>query len=159
DVAMHVAKRGGRGAIALFAEPMRERAVARLQVEEEMRLALERDEFRVHYQPLVRFDPAEVIGFEALVRWEHPERGLAPQLDSRPLAEEPGLILPIGAWVLRAACEQAALWRDESVADGRTPLSVSVNLSARQLTDPDLVATVDRALADFHLPATLLVLE
>lgn len=159
DVAMHVAKRGGRGAIALFAEPMRERAVARLQVEEEMRLALERDEFRVHYQPLVRFDPAEVIGFEALVRWEHPARGLVPPMDFLPLAEETGLILPIGAWVLRAACEQAARWRDESVADGRSPLSVSVNLSARQLNDPDLVDTVDRALADFDLPATLLVLE
>jgi diguanylate cyclase (GGDEF)-like protein len=157
DVAKYVAKERGRGRVELFAEPMRARAVDRFDTEVALRRALARSEFRVHYQPLVQFDTSEVIGFEALVRWEHPERGLVPPLDFLPLAEETGLIVPIGAWVLREACAQAARWAVES--SGQPALSVSVNLSARQLADPALVETIDSALRDAELDPSLLVLE
>jgi EAL domain-containing protein (putative c-di-GMP-specific phosphodiesterase class I) len=105
----------------------------------------------------VHFERSEVIGFEALVRWEHPERGLTAPDDFLPIAEDTGLIVPIGAWVLREACAQAARWATESTY-GR-PLTVAVNLSARQLADPDIVAEVESALADAGLDPSLLVLE
>src|SRR5262249_50054192 len=108
-------------------------------------------------QPLVHFDRSEVIGFEALVRWEHPERGLVSPGDFLGVAEETGLIVPIGAFVLREACAQAARWAAESPDE--PPLTISVNLSARQLADPELLNTVEAALAATGLDASLLVLE
>ena len=140
SVAMFAAKKLGRGRIEVFAEPMREHAVARLEMESALRRALVHNEFRVHYQPLVRFESSEVIGFEALLRWQHPERGLVAPDEFLAVAEETGLIVPIGAWVLREACAQAATWVVES--SEHAPLAVSVNLSARQLADDDLVPTV-----------------
>jgi diguanylate cyclase (GGDEF)-like protein/PAS domain S-box-containing protein len=157
DVAKYVAKERGRGRVELFVAPMRERAVERLETEVALRRALVNREFRVHYQPLVRFDSSEAIGFEALVRWERPERGLVPPLEFLPLAEETGLIVPIGEWVLREACTEAARWVAES--PNATPLSVAVNLSARQLADPDLIETVEDALTSAGLDPSLLVLE
>ena len=124
---------------------MRELAVERLELEGALRRGLVRDEFRVYYQPVIRFDSSEVIGFEALVRWEHPERGLLAPDDFLAVAEETGLIVPIGAWVLREACAQAASWAEEPSYD--IPLVVSVNVSARQLADDDLIPTVRAALA------------
>jgi EAL domain-containing protein (putative c-di-GMP-specific phosphodiesterase class I) len=137
---------------------MRERAVERLEVEKSLRRALLREELRVHYQPLVQFDCSEVIGFEALLRWEHPERGLLAPGDFLHIAEETGLIVPIGAWVLHEVCRQAAQWA-ERARDDAPPLRVAVNLSARQLAHPDLVATVAEALALSGLSPHLLVLE
>lgn len=157
DVAKYAAKDRGRGCVVLFSEPMRERAVSRLETEVALRRALLRAEFRVQYQPLVRFESSEVIGFEALVRWEHPTHGLVAPLEFLDVAEETGLIVPLGAWVLKEACVQAASWVSESA--GSPPLSVSVNLSARQLADPALVETVDRALSSSGLDPSLLVLE
>ncbi len=157
DVAMFSAKELGRGRVEVFDDSMRERTVRRLELETSLRHALAHDEFRVHYQPLVHFERSEVIGFEALVRWEHPERGLTPPDEFLAIAEDTGLIIPIGAWVLREACAQAARWASEST-HGR-PLTVAVNLSARQLADPDLVAEVERAVADAELDPALLVLE
>jgi diguanylate cyclase (GGDEF)-like protein len=157
NIAMFAAKKLGRGRIEVFHESMRELAVERLEIEGALRRALVRNEFRVHYQPLVRFDSSEVIGFEALVRWEHPERGLLVPDDFLAVAEETGLIVPIGAWVLREACLQAASWAGESTYD--SPLAVSVNVSGRQLADDELLATVQAALANAHLDPTLLVLE
>jgi diguanylate cyclase (GGDEF)-like protein len=157
DVAMFTAKELGRGRVEVFDDAMRERAVNRLETESALRRALLRDEFRVHYQPLVHFERSEVIGFEALVRWEHPERGLLAPAEFLPVAEETGLIVPIGAWVLQEACAQAARWSAES--PDAPNLTVSVNLSARQLSDPDLVTTVEAALASVHLDPALLVLE
>ena len=157
DVAMFAAKELGRGRVELFDDTMRERAVKRLEIEGALRRALVRGEFRVHYQPVVDFTRSEVIGFEALVRWEHPERGLVAPDDFLGVAEETGLIVEIGGWVLQEACAQAARWGAES-PDG-PPLTVSVNLSARQLADPGLVARVEGALAATRLDASLLVLE
>jgi diguanylate cyclase (GGDEF)-like protein len=156
DVATYVAKSRGRGRVEVFEPEMHEQAVIRLETESALRHAIAAEEFCVHYQPLVRFDSSEVIGFEALVRWNHPERGLVPPLDFLPLAEETGLIVPIGRWVLQEACAQAARWVAEATGD---PLSVSVNLSARQLGDPDLITTIDDALAVAGLDPSLLVLE
>ncbi len=157
DVAMFSAKELGRGRVEVFDESMRERSVRRLELETSLRRALVHGEFRVHYQPLVHFERSEVIGFEALVRWEHPERGLTPPDEFLSIAEDTGLIVPIGAWVLREACAQAARWATEST-HGR-PLTVAVNLSARQLADPDIVADVESAVADAGLDPSLLVLE
>jgi len=158
DVAMFRAKALGRARIEVFDDTMRARAVERLEIEKSLRRALVRNEFRVHYQPLVQFDRSEVIGFEALLRWQHPERGLLGPGDFLAIAEETGLIVPIGAWVLREVCRQAALWLEDA-PDDVTPLGFSVNLSARQLAHPDLVATVAGALADSGLSPHLLVLE
>jgi diguanylate cyclase (GGDEF)-like protein len=157
SVAMFAAKKKGRGRIEVFSEPMRENSLARLQLESALRRALVRNEFHVHYQPLVRFETSEVIGLEALMRWQHPVRGMLTPDQFLSVAEETGLIVPIGAWVLREACAQAAAWAAESF--GHDPLAVSVNISSRQLTDDDLVSTVSAALLDSGLDPTLLVLE
>jgi len=157
SVAMFAAKRMGRGRIEVFSEPMRENSVARLEMESALRRALVRDEFRVHYQPLVRFESSEVIGLEALLRWQHPEHGLVAAEEFLTVAEETGLIVPIGAWVLREACAQAASWIAEST--DHAALAVSVNVSARQLADDDLVSIVQEALASSGLDPALLVLE
>jgi diguanylate cyclase (GGDEF)-like protein len=157
SVAMFAAKRMGRGRIEVFAEPMREDSVARLEMESALRRALVHDEFRVHYQPLVRFESSEVIGLEALLRWQHPEHGLVAAEQFLTVAEETGLIIPIGTWVLREACAQAASWIAEST--DHAALAVSVNVSARQLADNDLLANVQDALTTSGLDPALLVLE
>jgi diguanylate cyclase (GGDEF)-like protein len=156
EIAMFAAKELGRGRVEVFDESMRERTARRLEIEGALRRALVRDEFRVHYQPLVRFDRCEVVGFEALVRWEHPQRGLTLPDEFLAIADDTGLIVPIGARVLHEACAQAARWAAES-EDG--PLTVAVNLSARQLLDPDLEHVVAAALASAGLDPSLLVLD
>jgi diguanylate cyclase (GGDEF)-like protein len=157
DVAVFAAKELGRGRVEVFDETMRERAVKRLELEGALRRALVRGEFRVHYQPVVDFGRSEVIGFEALVRWDHPEHGLVAPDEFLGIAEETGLIVPIGAWVLQEACAQAARWAAESPDE--KSLTVAVNLSARQLADPDLIAIVDGAISTTSLDPSLLVLE
>jgi diguanylate cyclase (GGDEF)-like protein len=157
SVAMFAAKRMGRGRIEVFAEPMREDSVARLEMQSALRRALVHDEFRVHYQPLVRFESSEVMGLEALLRWQHPEHGLMAAEQFLTVAEETGLIIPIGAWVLREACAQAASWIAEST--DHAALAVSVNVSARQLADEQLITIVQDALTSSGLDPALLVLE
>jgi diguanylate cyclase (GGDEF)-like protein len=157
DTAVFAAKERGRGRVEVFDAAMYRSARARLETEAGLRRALAQGEFRVHYQPLVQFARSEVIGFEALVRWHDPERGLVAPDEFLGVAEETGLIVPIGAWVLHDACAQAARWAAEC-GEGHQ-LVVAVNLSARQLADPDLVATVDAALAASGLDPALLVLE
>jgi diguanylate cyclase (GGDEF)-like protein len=157
DVAVFAAKELGRGRVELFDETMRDRAVRRLEIEGSLRRALVRGEFRVHYQPVVSFAGTEMIGLEALVRWEHPELGLLHPEDFLEIAEETGLIVPIGAWVLHEACSQTARWCAELPPE--SPLSVAVNLSARQLIDPELVSIVDSVLTATKLDPALLTLE
>jgi diguanylate cyclase (GGDEF)-like protein len=154
DAAMYRAKEKGGGVYEVFDDDMRLRAVKRLETENALYRALERNEFVLHYQPQVAMATGVVAGMEALVRWEHPDRGLVTPGEFIGSAEETGLIIEIGEWALREACRQHARWsafpRDEA------PLRMSVNLSARQCAHPDLVGIVSTALADTGVdPATI----
>ncbi|MCL4395317.1 MAG: EAL domain-containing protein [Chloroflexi bacterium] len=121
-----------------------------------MREGIERGQLRVHYQPIVAMKSRRIVGFEALVRWQHPRRGLVSPDDFIPLAEETGLIIPLGRWVLREACQQMRAWQTQYPADR---LTVSVNLSAKQFAQPDLVAEIEATLAETALPGHNLRLE
>jgi diguanylate cyclase (GGDEF)-like protein len=157
DVAMYRAKAEGNGRYAVFEPSMRAEVLERLELEADLRRAEERGELEVHFQPLVELDGGALAGFEALIRWRHPERGLVPPLAFIPLAEESELISSIGRWVLGEACRRAADWDRRYPA--RRPRSVSVNLSGRQLEQPDLVDQVAEALFATGLPPGRLILE
>ena len=155
NIAMYRAKEGGRGRRAIFDASMRRAAVNRLTLETDLRRAVERGEFLVYYQPVISLETGRPTGFEALLRWKHPKRGIVGPMDFIPLAEETGLIVPLGRWVLVAACEEAMRWS----ALGLGPLRVSVNVSARQLALPFLVDQVSQVLDQTGLPAERLNLE
>jgi diguanylate cyclase (GGDEF)-like protein/PAS domain S-box-containing protein len=157
DLAMYRAKANGKARCELFDSTMNEQATERLALETAMRRAIERDELRVFYQPIVRLDDASVVGFEALVRWEHPELGLISPAEFIPLAEETGMIVPIGAWVLEEACRQVKQWQDERCSD--RALLLSVNVSARQFQSPELVEAVATVLRRTGFDPTHLKLE
>ncbi|HEV2643192.1 MAG TPA: EAL domain-containing protein, partial [Candidatus Elarobacter sp.] len=131
--------------------------VDRLELESDLRRALAGHEFTLHYQPLVQLDTAKIVGTEALVRWMHPRRGLMQPTEFITIAEETGLIIPIGRWVLREACRQAQAWWHDLPAEEQ--MSVAVNVSGRQLQDPSFVGDVAEALADSGLDPARLVLE
>jgi len=154
DAAMYLAKDRGRARFEIFDEAMRDKSTERLLLENALRRAPERGELRALYQPIVRLADGSMVGAEALVRWDHPERGLLEASQFVPLAEETGIIVPLGSWMLTEACREAVSWG----GDGRAP-AVSVNLSARQLSQPDLVDTVDQALRQTGLDADHLWLE
>jgi diguanylate cyclase (GGDEF)-like protein/PAS domain S-box-containing protein len=145
DAAMYRAKEGGRARCVLFDAEMRATAMRRLEVERELRHALERDELALHYQPVVSLRTGEISGLEALVRWQHPQRGLLDPAEFVSIAEDSGLIEPIGRWVQEHACLQILEWQDQR-PDER-PLDVAVNLSARQVAHRDLPATVAEIIA------------
>ena len=157
DVAMYRAKRSGKGRYQVFEPGMHAEVVARLELEADIQRAVEREEFVVHYQPIVDLAERRIVAVEALVRWRHPERGLVAPGAFMGVAEETGLIVPIGAYVLREACRQVANWHAE--LPSQPPLKVSVNLSARQLAQPDIADEVRRALADSRLVPGSLILE
>jgi diguanylate cyclase (GGDEF)-like protein/PAS domain S-box-containing protein len=150
DAALYRAKADGRGSIRFFEADMDKRLRDRRALVQDLRLATERHQLALHYQPLARIN-GDIIGFEALLRWHHPTRGLVPPAVFIPLAEESGLILPIGEWVLREACREAASWQ--------TPLNIAVNLSAIQFRHGDLAALVHAVLLDSGLPPGRLELE
>ncbi len=154
DVAMYRAKELGKNNFQFYTAQMDFNSVDRLRLESALRRAINRDEFRLHYQPVVNLATGYMVGMEALVRWQHPQRGLVAPLEFIPIAEETGLIVPIGEWVLRAACEQNRKWQQQ----GYGPLRVSVNLSPRQF-QANLVGVVKRVLEETGLPAQLLELE
>ncbi|HEX3238724.1 MAG TPA: EAL domain-containing protein [Solirubrobacterales bacterium] len=145
DAAMYRAKEGGRARCVLFDAEMRAGAMRRLQVERELRHALDRDELALHYQPVVSLRTGEISGLEALVRWQHPERGLLDPVEFVSIAEDSGLIEPLGRWVQERACRQAVEWHQQH-PDAR-PFDVAVNLSARQVAHRDLPATVAEIIA------------
>ena len=157
DVAMYAAKAAGKGRYEVFQPRMHEEARARAEFGADLAGALERGEFLLHYQPIVHLATGTVTGVEALLRWQHPERGPVPPAAFIPLAEESGQILAIGDWVLREACRQASAWGRAYPREGG--LGVSVNVSARQLHERTIVDQVARALDDHHLPRGSLTLE
>ena len=157
DTAMYAAKDDGRGKWAIFDAAMRERTVFRFVTQTALQRALDHDEFVLHYQPLVAIDSEEILGFEALLRWNHPERGILPPAEFLQVAEETRLIIPIGQWVLREACRVAAKWRKER--PDAPDLAMAVNLSARQLLVPGFGQEVGSVLEETGLPGSNLQLE
>jgi diguanylate cyclase (GGDEF)-like protein/PAS domain S-box-containing protein len=156
DASMYMAKSRGKNRIEVFEPSMHAAALQRLALKGDLERALARDEFEVLYQPIVRLATREVVGVEALVRWRHPERGLVLPAEFIAVAEETGLIIPLGRWVLDAACAQAVRW---SVERPGLPLSMNVNVSGRQVAEPGFVANVASALDASGLAPASLVLE
>ena len=157
DTAMYRAKDRGKARCEIFDTAMHTRAVTLLRLESDLRRALEKDEFCVYYQPIVSLASGELHGFEALVRWQHPERGIVSPSDFIPLAEETGLILPIGLCVLRDACLQLRKWQQYSFAN--RDLIMSVNLSGKQLEQPDLIDRIEEVLHESQINPWHLKLE
>ncbi len=157
DIAMYQAKALGKARHEVFDEHMHLAAMAMLQLENDLRRAIDRNEFLLYYQPLVSMEDGRPVGFEALVRWQHPTRGMVSPAEFIPAAEETGLIVPLGEWVLRTACQQMSDWQPFFPAN--PPLTISVNLSSKQLTKPDLVFKVNRILQETGLKANSLKLE
>ncbi len=151
DMALYRAKESGRGAFRFFKREMDETIRERRNLARELRQAITDEDLVVHYQPQARAADGEICGFEALVRWKHPTRGMIPPIDFIPLAEETGLIVALGEWVLRKACVEAAAWA--------RPLSIAVNLSPLQLNQPNLPTLVHEILIETGLPASRLELE
>jgi EAL domain-containing protein (putative c-di-GMP-specific phosphodiesterase class I) len=156
DTAMYRAKAAGKNRFVMFDNRMHEDALLRMAMENDLRIALDDDQFRLVYQPIVHLGSGRTCGFEALIRWQHPTKGVVSPLDFIPLAEEIGIIVTIGEWVLREACLELARWR-------RLPelgdLFISVNLSRKQLTYPNLVERISDIIREAGLPPTAIKLE
>jgi diguanylate cyclase (GGDEF)-like protein/PAS domain S-box-containing protein len=157
DTAMHRAKSAGKGRYEVFDASMHAKAVRIMTLENDLRKALERSEFRLHYQPIVSLGDRRLMGFEALIRWQHPELGMVPPLDFIPLAEDTGLIISIGRWVLWQSLKQLAEW--QHLFENGKLLTMSVNLSGKQLQDPDLLRQVQGILQEAGVAPGSLKLE
>jgi diguanylate cyclase (GGDEF)-like protein/PAS domain S-box-containing protein len=157
DIAMYMAKASGKSCYEIFEPSMHVAVVQRLEMEADLARAIAEEEFVLHYQPIVALDDQRISGVEALVRWHHPDRGMIPPGDFIPVAEETGMIVPLGHWVLQRACAQAARW--QAAFRTHPPLSISVNLSPRQLLDASIVDTVREALSSSGIPPETLTLE
>jgi diguanylate cyclase (GGDEF)-like protein/PAS domain S-box-containing protein len=157
DTAMYCAKAAGRGCYAVFTEAMHDYAVTLLQLETDLRRAVEREEFQLLYQPILSLRTNELTGIEALLRWHHPSRGVIMPTEFIPIAEDTGLIIPIGEWVLHHACRQMQMWQQQYNLDPK--LTISVNLSGKQFTQPDLVSQLKQILQETGLTPASLKLE
>ncbi len=157
DTAMYRAKALGKARFEVFDTQMRDQTVSRLQLEMDLRKGIENQEFENFYQPIVSLSTGQIVGFEALVRWHHPQRGLVFPLEFIPVAEETSLIFPLGQWVLTEACRQMRIWLERFGAS--RSLTISVNLSAKQFLQPDLIEQVGRVLFETGLPPSSLKLE
>ena len=157
DTAMYRAKAAGRARHQVFDRAMHNEAVVRLELESDLRHALQDEQFRLVYQPIIDLRTGLAAGFEALIRWDHPERGVISPVDFIPIAEETGLIVPIGDWVLLKACQQLKQWQEQFPSD--PPLSMNVNISKRQLTHSDLIETIEHVLTTTRIEPRTLNLE
>jgi len=157
DTAMYRAKAQGKACYEVFDKGMHTHAVYLLQMENDLRRAIDREELRVYYQPIVSLDNGQLAGFEALIRWQHPERGFINPADFIPLAEDTGLIVPLGLWILKRACQQLCKWQWQSPAN--RALFMSVNLSGKQVAEPELVGQIRDILEETHVDAKHLKLE
>ena len=155
DIAMYRAKRLGRGRYATVDPSMHIAIKERLHIEADLRRAVERDEFELYYQPKVAIDGRTIVGLEALVRWNHPERGLVPPAQFIPIAEDTGIIIALGEWVLRTACEQIKVWHDA----GLPQIFVAVNLSAVQFRRADIAKTISAIIEDVGIEPRYVALE
>jgi EAL domain-containing protein (putative c-di-GMP-specific phosphodiesterase class I) len=153
--ALHHAKAQGRGSVQFYRASMNAATLSRMILEAKLRRALEQGEFVLHYQPQVALQGGEVVGFEGVVRWQEPELGLVGPDEFIPLAEETGLILRLGAWIVREACRQSVAWRER----GLSPVPISVNLSPQQFREADLAEQIAAALAETGAPACMLGIE
>jgi EAL domain-containing protein (putative c-di-GMP-specific phosphodiesterase class I) len=156
-IAMRYAKTGGGGRLAVFDSKMHARAEKRLQLTTDLRLALEREEFDMFYQPIVHIGDGSIVGCEALLRWNHPTEGMMVPTDFMPLAEQTGLAVPIGKFVVRSVCRQASLWKARR--GGQSPLPINVNVSAAELLDPDFETVLMGAVREFDVDPADLTLE
>ena len=159
DVAMYRAKELGKGRYQVFDRGMHSRALRRLQLETDLRLAVERREFVVYYQPIISLATGKINGFEALVRWEHPHRGFISPGEFIPIAEETGLIMPIGEWVLQEACQQLRAWQNRGLTVGDPTFNISVNLSVKQFSQSNLSEQIDAIIEFAELDFSCLKLE
>jgi diguanylate cyclase (GGDEF)-like protein len=157
DSALYRAKERGRGGYEIFDEVMRSRVIEHMQIENDLRRAIQRDELELHYQPVIRLRDGSIVAMEALLRWNHPDRGLVGPLAFIPVAEESRLIVPIGRWVIEQACRQAAMW--QQLSPDAAPVSVAVNLSARQLADPHLLSHLEGSIRANRIDPSTLWLE
>ncbi|MES9858892.1 MAG: EAL domain-containing protein [Sedimenticola sp.] len=156
DIAMYEAKSAGRGNYQFFTPAMNANNLKRIQVEHGLRTALDKDELILHYQPKLELESDKVCGMEALLRWQHPKRGMISPVDFIPIAEETGIIVPIGEWVIQEGCKQLAAW---SAQEGSHHLKLALNLSARQFQDRDLIKTLDKTLEATGIDPECLELE
>ncbi len=157
DVAMYRAKVGGRADYKVFDSAMRAGAARLLTLEGDLRSALERNELRLHYQPIVTLETGVIRGFEALVRWQHPQRGLLPPMEFIPLAEQTGLIVPLGMWVLREACSRLHSWQQEFPMD--PPLTMSINISSKQFMQPGVMDQIGRITEEIGVDRSNIIIE
>ena len=157
DSALYRAKERGRGGYEIFDEVMRSRVVEHMQIENDLRRAIQRQELELHYQPVIKLSDGSILAMEALLRWNHPDRGMLGPLAFIPVAEESRLIVPIGRWVIEQACRQAAAW--QQLHPDSAPVSVAVNLSARQIADPDLLSHIEGSVRANRIDPSSLWLE
>ena len=157
DTAMYRAKLNGKARFEIFDPQMREQAMRIMQLETDLRRALSREEFVLYYQPIVSFDSGRLAGFEALIRWNHPQKGVVSPVEFIPVAEDNGMINPIGRWVLQESCRQMHEWQKKF--GNALPLTISVNLSGKQFSQPNLIEMIAGILRDSGLPAPFLKLE
>ncbi|HEX4950372.1 MAG TPA: EAL domain-containing protein [Blastocatellia bacterium] len=157
DTAMHRAKLNGKARFEIFDPQMREQAMRLMQLESDLRRALSRNEFVLYYQPIFSFETGRLAGFESLIRWNHPEKGFIGPGEFIPIAEDNGMINPIGRWVLQESCRQMRDWQKKF--SGKLPLTISVNLSGKQFSQPNLIEIIAGILKDTELPAPFLKLE
>ncbi|NER02567.1 MAG: EAL domain-containing protein, partial [Okeania sp. SIO3C4] len=157
DTAMYQAKASGKARYHIFSPEMHIDAFERLQLETDLRRAINQQEFIVYYQPIIEFNTGKITGFEALVRWRHPQRGIVSPELFIPIAEETGLINPLGNLVMREACHQLYQWQQQKITD--YPLTMSINLSVRQFAQPNLIEQVDKILAETQVNPQYIKLE
>ena len=157
DSALYRAKERGRGGYEIFDEVMRSRVIEHMQIENDLRRAIQRQELELHYQPVIKLRDGSIVAMEALLRWNHPDRGLVGPLGFIPVAEESRLIVPIGRWVIEQAWRQAAAWQE--LHPDSAPVSVALNLSARQIADPDLLSHIEGSVRANRIDPSNLWLE
>ncbi|HCF29324.1 MAG TPA: response regulator receiver protein [Cyanobacteria bacterium UBA11049] len=157
DIAMYCAKEAGKARYAIFDQEMYARTLELLHLESDLRKAIERQEFLLHYQPIVSLVTGKLVGFEALIRWQHPERGLVSPTEFISIAEDIGLIVPIGEWVMHQACQQMREWQQKF--PGAANLKISVNLASQQIKEAKLIERIDRVMAETGLDGSFLKLE